>query len=38
MIIFLFLITGDPPIAPEVAHVYSTNRALYEANVREWIR
>ncbi|RIB29720.1 ubiquitin-conjugating enzyme E2 [Gigaspora rosea] len=36
-----FLLT-DPnphvPLVPEIAHVYKTDRARYEATVREWTR
>ena len=26
----------DDPFVPEIAHLYKTNRASYEANAREW--
>jgi len=26
----------DDPLVPEIAHQYKTNKALYEANAREW--
>ena len=35
------LLTGpnpDDPLEPEVAHIYKTDRAKYEATAREWNR
>ncbi|RIB21762.1 ubiquitin-conjugating enzyme E2-16 kDa [Gigaspora rosea] len=29
---------ADDPFVPEIAHVYKTDRARYEANAREWTR
>jgi ubiquitin-conjugating enzyme E2 D/E len=28
----------DDPLVPEIAHVYKTDRARYEATAREWTR
>ena len=28
----------DDPLVPEIAHVYKTDRARYEASAREWTR
>lgn len=28
----------DDPLVPEIAHVYKTDRARYEAMAREWTR
>ena len=28
----------DDPLVPEIAHIYKTDRAKYEANAREWTR
>lgn len=28
----------DDPLVPEIAHIYKTNRALYESNAREWTK
>ena len=28
----------DDPLVPEIAHIYKTDRARYEANAREWTR
>jgi len=26
----------DDPLVPEIAHVYKTNRALYDKNAKDW--
>lgn len=28
----------DDPLVPELAHIYKTDRARYEATAREWTR
>ena len=28
----------DDPLVPEIAHIYKTDKAKYEANAREWCR
>ena len=28
----------DDPLVPEIAHIYKTDRARYEATAREWTR
>ena len=37
-VLIFIVFFSDDPLVPEIAHVYKTDRARYEATAREWCR